>query len=503
MAHAFEAILRELDPTRIPDHVIRTWNQWNADFERHLENLDARAAGRVLGRIGGDLWQLLTGVIALGPLIKAGARAAVQYAPLLVSSVRRTAAQAAAILKELVQLVRAIGVLTIEQLPRVGMGVLKTLVPPSVFEAIVKQGRAVVSYLDNTFTLVPAREFAMAADGAPLGRPFGVVWTQKDRPMLMATVTESLPARTGLPRAAAADELDQALDAVLGHELRPFDPAKRSLYAVEASAKRLLMLVKQLDLQILKEIQRTSYQVFRELRKRGTISATEFGREVEKRAVPRIELMIKQVAPTMRVIPAKTLKRLVEALFAKAPKRLPAHVMKLLDEPIYKFLKRQPDLLDLVGDGARAAAAHSDARFIEYLRERFGWTTKATPKVGRLTSDVILIDHEASRVFNLDLTSSTNADAYASLLAKVADDLGAKGFKGDVDKLREAYLKLAGRKIPADVKRKFDDLTWHAVRETVIRQRALQEIFGPNWIVSSYEMTYGGLGKLFDLIREP
>jgi hypothetical protein len=263
------------------------------------------------------------------------------------------------------------------------------------------------------------------------------------------------------------------------------------------------MLVKQLDLQILKEIQRTSYQVFRELRKRGTISATEFGREVEKRAVPRIELMIKQVAPTMRVIPAKTLKRLVEALFAKAPKRLPAHVMKLLDEPIYKFLKRQPDLLDLVGDGARAAAAHSDARFIEYLRERFGWTTKATPKVGRLTSDVILIDHEASRVFNLDLTSSTNADAYASLLAKVADDLGAKGFKGDVDKLREAYLKLAGRKIPADVKRKFDDLTWHAVRETVIRQRALQEIFGPNWIVSSYEMTYGGLGKLFDLIREP
>jgi hypothetical protein len=52
------------------------------------------------------------------------------------------------------------------------------------------------------------------------------------------------------------------------------------------------------------------------------------------------------------------------------------------------------------------------------------------------------------------------------------------------------------------VSKGLEELTTHAVRETVIRQEALRSVFGEEWFVTSTEMTYNGLAKLFDQLSK-
>jgi hypothetical protein len=79
--------------------------------------------------------------------------------------------------------------------------------------------------------------------------------------------------------------------------------------------------------------------------------------------------------------------------------------------------------------------------------------------------------------------------------SRVSHDLG-RGFGGNWKELAAEYAKV-NKQLPADIAAGVDDLTWHAVRETVIRRQALAEIFGPLFEVRSYEMVYDGLAKLF------
>jgi hypothetical protein len=495
VGHAFVALLRELDPTRIPERVMATWKEWNAEFERHLENLDPRAAGRVLGRIGGDLWQLLTGIIEIAALVKVGARAAMQYAPLLVGSLRKAAARAGTILKELVLLVRALGVAAIAALPQVGMGMLKTLVPPRVWEALVHEGRAVVSFLDNTLTLVPAPAFAMASGGAPLGRPFAVVVAHEGRPVMMATVTQP-PLVPGAVTAAVRDELDEALDALWGQHYKPFDPAVVPSPA-EVLAAQAANLARRLDDIIRGLLQQTTWKTFRKLLKEGRFKPWILGSEVETLVNQRVMALLKTHAPSYIPFPKMQLRTLVDSVFAKAPKAVRDRLRTLLDEPMHRFLRRHPDVLDVIGADARKMAAASDEKFIAYLRERFRWQPKDTPipAVGRLESDMVLVNPETSQVVNLDWTSSTNADKFENLWRQVSDDLG-DGFDGNWAGVPEAY-RGKSKLMPEVVNRQLDEVSWHAIRETVVRRRILEEIFGPNFLVDSIEMTYDGTAKLF------
>ena len=503
IGQAMQALVKQLDPTRIPGHIVQVWNTWNADFARHLENLDARSAGRVLGRIAGDLWQLLTGFIALGKLLKVGAAAAVRYAPVLVGSLRKAAAQAGALLRELAALLKQIGVVAIEKLPKVGMGVLTTLFPPEIFEALIRHGRAVVTHLEDTILIAcPQPAFAMAGSGASLGRPYAVVMMHENRAVMMATVTETLPSRAAGAAAAAVDDLDVALDALWGKHLKPYVPG-RPLSVVEAEVKaaRVALLRQRLDLRLRQLLQRTTYDEFRRLKKSGKFYPKDLGRDVHRQMDAKVAALLSEAAPGTTAFSEKSFTELAKQLFATRPGELTGRLKQLLDEPVHRFLRRHPDILDLIGADARRAASESDAAFIAYLRERFKWKTAETPRIGQLKSDLIVVDHEMATVTNVDWTASTNLDRFEKLWGQVVDDLGGK-FDGDWDRLAEAYRKAHKRDVPAAVARELDELTWHAVRETVIRQRVLEELF-PLFNVSSHELLYSGMAKLFRLIREP
>src|SRR5690606_21309832 len=113
--------------------------------------------------------------------------------------------------------------------------------------------------------------------------------------------------------------------------------------------------------------------------------------------------------------------------------------------------------------------------------------------LGELVSDLGLADIEAKRFINVDYTSSTRFDRYEAFWGRVADDLGS-AFNGQPEKILETYRK-AGKPVPKEVTAGLEDITWHAIRETVIRKEILQEVLGKHWEVTSHEMLYGGLAR--------
>ena len=40
VAQVFDALLKQLDPTRLPEKIVQVWKGWKEEFSTHLENLD-------------------------------------------------------------------------------------------------------------------------------------------------------------------------------------------------------------------------------------------------------------------------------------------------------------------------------------------------------------------------------------------------------------------------------------------------------------------------------
>jgi hypothetical protein len=164
---------------------------------------------------------------------------------------------------------------------------------------------------------------------------------------------------------------------------------------------------------------------------------------------------------------------------------------KALDKPIVDVVAQRPDLIQLLEISGKGGGQPSAAEIAAYCKKNFGWSE--TTKVGDLKSDLLIYDKKINRMVNVDWTSSTKLDTYTKLAKRVSDDLG-KAFSGDWDAIAEAYAK-AGKALPEEAKN-IAALTKHAVRETVVRAVAMEEVL-KGWHITSHEMTYDGLGKLW------
>jgi hypothetical protein len=148
-------------------------------------------------------------------------------------------------------------------------------------------------------------------------------------------------------------------------------------------------------------------------------------------------------------------------------------------------------------------ALDSEADVIKYVKDRFGYKEGTT--IGELKADGLILDAKYKTVHNIDITSSRNAEKVGEVWEAFKKELSLKpeGAKPeDIEKVIEQYNKLldanAGKlPVPKMVAEKLGDLLWHIERETVLRQNALMEMFGPMWHVTSREVHYDPLVKLF------
>jgi hypothetical protein len=490
----FDALIKQLDPTRLPAKVIETWRQWNEEFTKHLENLDPFSAGRTLGRIAGDLWQLLTGLLGLLKLLRVGAQLVLRYVPLLLGSVRRIAAEAQIILTELAVLMAAIGKVVINRVAKVGLGILRTLFPPEVLRQLVREGRAFLTH--ERLSLIPVLEpaYFQAFGAERMGTHFGVLVSDEGRPIFMAAMSERAPAARGV---ATHSEAMRAIDGILDKLdglFRDTGPRSARLSVSEAAAKAAaqVLLKQRLDIQLREVLQKVAYEAFAELkRSKGRFFAKELGTLIHNRMAARVVADVAQVAPGVTINAEKKIRTIVKALVASDPELAKAD--KILNQTIAQTLMRRPDVLDILSIEGKAEA-RTEKAISKVLAEQFKW--KPTTTAGDLQSDLILADTKTRNLVNVDWTASSSLDRFEKVWGTVVDDLGGH-FNGNWDTVAEAYRRASKGEIPNEVKTGLEILTRHAVRETVVRQAILEEIFGEFWNVRSHEMVYDGLSKLW------
>jgi hypothetical protein len=495
VGQVFDGLLKQLDPTELPAKVTDTWKSWNEEFRKHLEKLDPFAAGRLLGKIGGDLWQLLTGLLALVKLLRIGIRLALRYAPLLLGSVRRAATQVVVIVRELARALTAIGKTVIDGLHKIGLGVLRTLFPPEILRALVKEGR--VFLMHHELTLMPIFEPAYAqAFGSSLGMrtQLGALISKDGKPVLMAAMSETLPASASAHPEAPLDDIIDQLDELLHDPDGKITPANVDKLNVKAAAQALLE--QRLDTKLKALVQTTAWETFLEMRKSGRrFYPNELGQQIHSAMAARLAGDVAEAAPGTLVQTEKSMRTMVKTIAVTEPSAVALNnANRVMDETVGQMLARRPEILDILGVEKKASSRTQEA-LTKAMSEEFGWNTSTT--VGDLKSDALIADVHTRNVVNVDWTSSTRMRKFEEVWKQVADDLGGK-FGGDWDLLAEAYKKAGKGPVPASVKNGLDALARHAVRETVVRKVALEEVLGKLWNVRSHEMTYDSMKKLFD-----
>jgi hypothetical protein len=497
---AIEGIFSQLDPRAIPDRVVAVWRRWNEEFAGHLENLDGEAAGRQLGLLAGTLWQLLTGFAALARMLRIAGNGVLRYGSLALGSVRAGARQATLVVRDAAAVLVAWTAKVVDALPSVGLWFLHTLFPPRVVAQVVREGRAFVSTMKGSLLPVFGETYALAYSGATMRAPMKIVVVRHDRPVMMASLSDSLPPPAGAGTAGNLTPIEEALadaaaiDREVEAAFKGLDVADDAWDAALVAAAWMEQAAQRLKTVIRSTLTRVTLETFEELRRAGRFGGHNLGDRVHRKMASRLTAELTSAAPGAMVRTEITTTSLAKALASdpRAAGRLAPDWSTALSESVTSVVMNEPAAMKLLGV---PAAARTEAEVAAALKKQFGWKQQNTT-IGELRSDLIVADVDAAIVRNVDFTSSTKLDKFEQTWARMVDDLKGS-FKGDPEEAKKAYEAMFAGGMPAEVADDLQALRTHALRETVVRRLALQRVLGPGWFVSSEEMLYEGLAKLW------
>ena len=484
-----DALMSQLSPAGWPEAILQKWRDWNKEFAQHLEDLDPWGAGHQFGMIAGNLWQLLTGIVALFKLLRLGARLLMRYAPLLFIELRKVGARVIAAAAQMAEILTKIGRQVVDGLTRIGYQTLRTLFPPEVLKQL-REGVALIQF--KNWTLMPVFEpvYANAFGGARMRPGYAVMMIDDGKPAMMAVTSDVVPT----PRMVKG--MQQSVGETLKSLDDVFDPAikEAQLTAAEAEAlgKAMGTVEQSLKTSLRKLVNKIAWEAFTDLRKtKGRFTAAELGNEVHRRMAAVLPGEIQKLAPQ-----AKTALELeFRTVVGKLPGGVSERMAKALAEPVVDAVARHSELVELLEISGKAGGKPTAAEVAAWCEKNFGWGKGTT--IGSLKSDLLIYDDQVTRMINVDWTSSTKLDAYEKLADRVAKDLG-KTFSGDWDEIAQAYAK-AGKQLPPEASN-IAALTNHATRETVARLTVMQDVL-TGWAITSQEMTYDGIAKLYKALK--
>ena len=444
----FESVMGFINPLTIPQRVADGWKDWNQRFLDRLHAADPLGAGRVLGKIGGDLWQTVSGLIALGKLLQGGAALARKFAPLLLTEIRNaTTAELYLFQVQVTSLLAALDAAIVTKLPRVGTAFLKTMFPPEVLKAIAEKGTAVVAYKDWGLIFVHESAYA-GAYGMRMGSPFSAMISYQGRPLFMAALSESASVSGGVElteaevRAMFAEseisqaEINDYIDRAFPQPPSPTTVQPSNALTVERKVAENALLHQRMGTQLTFFIRQKAFEQFAKLfSQKGRIKAGSFGKLVHTAADAEIDRVVQ--APGVNVFKTGTLTEFVEAAkgwdprlaerFAKSATQGQTAADKLLGETVANYLYRKPELQKAMGIELKSAA---DA---EKYVERFQWTKNT--RIGNLEPDALICDTELSELSNIDFTSSTKFEKFAKTMESLFGDLKDARLSGNWEEI--------------------------------------------------------------------
>lgn len=490
VSHAVSQVIQSLRESDLPAWLLQQWNDWHNDFQHKLSKLDGFGAGRKLGNLGGDLWQLLDGMVALAKLTRLAGKLGVKLAPIAIGAVRGAARAAAAALRATVEVLAKLGRSLVDGVAKVGLEALRTLFPPELIKLFYQEGRMWIPRGDLGLLMVPAECYA-GAFSTPMSQGFAAMVIADGKPVLMAATTDKIPSLSSLEDQRLIDDILKEIDDLRDPDAEAIATVEqlngpKSAEALARAAQAMQDAEASLKTQLSALVRDVAYTEFRKLTKNGSRPLPwDLGRAVDTAMDKKAAAVVKAVAPGAELAQHQAMSTVVGRV-TKITKRM----QKMLDSPVLDVIRADKELMDFIGIGTNRGDRTVDA-VATYIKDMFQWSRDTS--VGSLNGDLQLWDKQARRFINIDWSSAAKADRYAKLTRQVAADLG-ETFGGNWDELEKAY-QAAGKKMPAGLLDQVATTRTHALRETIVRRRLLEKLLGPQWRVSSVEMLYDALDK--------
>lgn len=429
---------------------VATWQKVNYDFSQALLNLEFFEAGYILGKLAGDLWQLLTGIAALRKLPGMTMKLARQFAPIFAAGARKSSLA----LKMVGEFVARYGKAVFEA-PNIGLAAMLNFLddPGILFEALEKGCLAFTDKMGNLFTIMPDT-IPLPAGGTALIEPGFLISQEVDG------------VSTFVARIKAGDIYDRGRKVLQSfakqvkkskitiEELK--DLEKFHLIAQETVVewgKFLDNLVK--DKKLVGNIGKLSpseFGVFLDMHMRGALDDIV---SVFNKLPGKSKGKFKAIANNLKDAEKKfDLRYLAEEL------KLPSDIAERTETSLLDLIKSNKKLLKTLDVDEKG--------LIKFLKD-LGYKNPEKTLLGDLVPDGIIYCESAKRLISIDWTSGWQRIK----------------FSNKVDELLKAGKKLTNE----EILRMAADMMDHGVREYVIRAEALSYIF-EGWATSAIEAVY-------------
>lgn len=432
--------LRTLSAEALAEMTVSEWHAWEKGFNQALFELDFAKAGFMLGKLGGDLWQLLTGLRALAKLPGMTMKLARKFAGLFAKGARASQRMIVLLGELLLSFAKRI-----RELAEIGYG-------------------AIIGFFDDTKLLVES-----IGEGA-------LLYIDKAGTMLFS-IPDSGLVLEGVGKVPGGF--------LLGHSAQG---ATTLLARVRVEVQQGLQYIENLKRSVGSKVRRIQ-------------NPAEFMREVEaieKLAAEHVEIWrntLQNVLETADIPVDRAslgtwlhahmaevfdeLKTAVgKAYQARAETQL-SHLAQLLGEgseaiaytkraqtPLLQFLRKRPEVM-------RALGFSDDKSLFEYLR-KFGYDAKTV--IGDLRSDTVLFDKRTRKLISIDWTSGGGQAVFMKIFDATIE-AGGNLTKAEKMELARKFLK-------------------HTFREYALRQAVLDYIF-EGWCAQVVEVLY----KPFEIVK--
>jgi len=425
--------LRQLSIEALVEMGAKEWQAWQQGFNKALFELDFEKAGFLLGKLGGDLWQLLTGLRALAKLPGMTMKLARKFAGLFVKGACASQRMLVLLGEFLLKFAKQI-----RELAEIGYGAIAGLFEDTKL-LVQSIGEGALLYIDQAGAMlfsIPEQGLVLEGVGT---LPGGFLLGQS------AQGSTQLLARVRVEVQKGMHYL-QELKSSLGSKVRRVqNPVEfmREVQAVEKLAKQQLKIWRNTLQKVLESVD-------------VPINRAELGTWLHRHMAAVFDELQAAVGKTYKATAEKKLLTLV-GMLAEADEL--KEFTKRAKTPLLKFLRQRPEIMKALG-------FRDEKKLLEYMR-RFGYDAESV--IGDMQSDCILFDKKARKLISIDWTSGGGREVFIKIFDATME-AGRDMTKAQKMELARNFLK-------------------HTFREYALRQAVLDHIF-EGWSAQAVEVLY-------------
>ena len=433
--------LKELSAGSLQQIASDAWDAWQKSFSEALFDLRFDRAGYLLGKLGGDLWQLLTGIKALTKLPGMTLQAARKLG-VLFSAGARSSAKALALLGDM--------------LLKLG---------PAITDAAEIGFGAMAGFLDDTALLVSRLRAGALAIVDDVGRTLfvipqeGVVLAgvgKVDAGFLLTDSTGQVVARTRVEFDKAYRYAERLMERVSKQvkKVKLTPEHLKELRKAQVLAEEFLKVWRKKLPEILQEINLGETQ-----KKRLLLNPREFGVWIHGQMEEAFGQLAVALGKRYQSVAEVDIKTLAQMLAEGAELKL---FESRANTPLLEFVKQHPRVFAAFG-------VKDEAELVAYLRRLGGYKSPSKTRIGELICDGVLFDPDTKTLMSVDWSSGWSKVDFANELERIVKAGGTVSETRKVELAREFLT--------------------HAYREYALREAILEFVL-EGWRTKVLEVLY-------------